>query len=263
MNAREHYQAGDLQEAIAAATAEVKKNPAQTATRGFLCELLCFAGELERADKQLETLSIQNPETAIGVALFRQLIRGETARQQFFNEGRVPEFLHEPTPAMRSLLEASIRIRENDLPAASELAAQAEEQRPKVSGTLDGAAFDDFRDLDDLTASVFEVLTSTGKYYWVPVERVSSLIFHPPERPHDLIWRRAGMEVADGPEGDVYLPTLYPGTGRSGDDKLRLGRATDWQGDDGEPVRGLGLRTYLIGEDDRTILQLGEIEFGQ
>ena len=46
-----------------------------------------------------------------------------------------------------------------------------------------------------LTAGSFEVLTTTGKYYWIPTERVATVEFHPPKRPRDLLWRRATMSV--------------------------------------------------------------------
>ena len=69
-------------------------------------------------------------------------------------------------------LEASICLREGDQAKAAQLLAEAEESRPHPTGTCDGKPFDDLRDLDDLVAPVFEVLTSTGKYYWIPMERV-------------------------------------------------------------------------------------------
>src|SRR5436305_251651 len=111
MNAHEHYQAGNLREAITAIGAEVKSHPTDAARRGFLCELLCFAGELERADNQLDVLTNQQPEAAMGMGLYRQLIRAEQARRQFFTEGRVPEFLDQPSPWLRLQLEASILVR--------------------------------------------------------------------------------------------------------------------------------------------------------
>ena len=80
---------------------------------------------------------------------------------------------------------------------------QAEETRPKVRGVCDGKPFDDFRDLDDLTAAVFEVLTSTGKYYWIPVERVELIELRPVERVRDLLWRRARMVVLLRPTESV------------------------------------------------------------
>ena len=42
---------------------------------------------------------------------FRQLIRAEQARRDFFREGRLPQFLAPPEGAVRTLLEASVRVR--------------------------------------------------------------------------------------------------------------------------------------------------------
>jgi type VI secretion system protein ImpE len=262
MNARQHYDAGNLREAIAAATAEVKQAPADPDRRGFLCELLCFAGELERADVQLDAMGSQAPEAMVGISLFRQLVRGERWRQQVFAEGRVPEFLEPPGEALRMHLEALICLREGKAADAARLLGQAEEKRPKVSGRCNGRPFADLRDLDDVTACFFEVLTSTGKYYWVPVERVELMEFRPPARPRDLLWQRMHLIVRGGPDGEVYLPTLYAGTHAEAEDRLRLGRATDWRGGDGGPVRGVGQRTFLVGEESVPILEVQEIAVG-
>src|SRR5439155_19980783 len=168
----------------------------------FLAELSCLVGDLERADRQLDMLGELDPQAALGVSLFRQLVRAEQARQQFFAEGRIPEVVAEPGPVIKLHLEASVLLRTGDAAGATKLLTQAEEQRPKVKGTSDGKAFDDFRDLDDLTAPFFEVLTSTGKYYWIPIERVELVEFRPVQRLRDLIWRRARMVVHDGPDGE-------------------------------------------------------------
>jgi type VI secretion system protein ImpE len=262
MTAREAYQAGRLDDAIAAALAEVKQAPADVGRRTFLAELACFAGDLDRADRQLDLLADVTPQAALGVTLFRQLVRAEQARQQFFAEGRVPEVVAEPGPTLRPYLEASVLLRTGEPALAADMLRQAEEARPKVKGTCDGKPFDDFRDLDDLTAAVFEVLTSTGKYYWIPIERVESVEFRPVERVRDLLWRRARMIVRDGPDGEVYLPTVYAGSHKETENALRLGRATDWGGGGDAPVRGRGLRTYLAGEATPTILEIKELTFG-
>src|SRR6516225_7218906 len=101
MNGRDYYQAGQLKEAIAAQTAEVKQHSGDAGRRGFLCELLCFAGNLERDDVQLDALSSLDPQAALGISLFRQLVRAEQARRQFYTDGRLPEFLEQPTPVLR------------------------------------------------------------------------------------------------------------------------------------------------------------------
>lgn len=261
MRAQEHYQAGELKEAVTAATDEVKQHPNDFARRMFLAELLCASGDLERADKQLDVLGHQDPQSIPAVAVIRQLVRAEQARQDFYNVGRVPEFIGLPTPVLRLMLEASIAVREGKPAEAAPLLAQVEEERPRVAGTCDGKRFEDFRDLDDLTAPILEVLTTTGKYYWVPIESIESIEFHASSRPRDLVWRRAHMIVRDGPDGEVFLPTLYAGTHKEADDRVRLGRITDWKGSAGEPVRGVGQRTLLIGDDARPILEIESIEF--
>lgn len=261
--AKDHYEAGKLNEAIAAQNEEVKKHPTDVNRRGFLCELLCFAGEIERIDKQLDTMGDQDPQAMMGIVLWRQLARAEMARQQFFTEGRVPEFLDGvPSDVLKLHLEASILVREGKGAEAAAKLGEAETIRPKVSGHCDGVAFDELRDLDDMTSPFFEVLTSTGKYYWVPVERVESLDFKAPKRPRDLYWRQVHMVVRDeGPDGEVYMPVLYHGSDKKkDDDQIRLGRATDWVTGDG-PIRGLGQRTFLVGHEDKPILSLKGITF--
>jgi type VI secretion system protein ImpE len=261
MNAKECYQAGDLSGAIAAATEDVRQHPLDAARRGFLAELLCFAGELERADKQLDAIGHQDPQLLLGISMLRQLLRAEMARQQFYAEGRLPEFLGPPEPHLAICLDASIRLREGKQGEAAGLLEQADQCRPRAAGVCGGRPFDDLRDIDDLTAPFFEVLTSNGKYYWIPMERVELVEFRAPERPRDLLWRRAHMVVRGGPDGEVFLPALYPGTHAAADDRLRLGRMTDWRGGEGAPVGGVGQRMFQVGEEDVAIMELREIVF--
>ncbi len=263
MNASELYDAGNLREAITAQSSAVKSKPTDVDARGFLCELLCFAGDLDRADKQLEAMGHQAPEAMLGVSMFRQLLRGEIARRDFYADGRLPEFIGEPTAHIRDHLQATIALREGDISAAADLLRQAEENRPKVSGTCDGVEFEDFRDLNDLSAGFFEVITSNGKYYWIPTETVEFIEFREPERPKDLLWRRAQMVVTGGPDGEVFLPAIYAARDNEPDDSLRLGRSTDWKEQSEGLIEGAGLRTFLVGEDAKQIIELGEFQFSQ
>ena len=84
------------------------------------------------------------------------------------------------------------------------------------------------------------------------------------EGPRDLFWRRARMAVREGPDGEVYLPTLYPNSHTATDDRLRLGRATEWVGTENSLLRGVGQRMFLVGEDAVGIgdLKVLEIEGG-
>ncbi len=261
MTASELFHAGKLKEAIAAALEEVRNHPTDMGRRLFLAELLCFGGEFERADNHLDAVGHNDPQTMPWVITFRQLIRAEQARQDFFSLGRVPDFLAKPEGAVSVLLEASIRVRDGSLDEAGRLLEQAEQSRPRASGQCDGEKFDDFRDLDDQTSCVIEVLTSNGTYYWVPISRIESIEFHEPARSRDLIWRRTHLIVCDGPDGEVYVPALYAGAAADSDDLIRLGRRTDWRGGESSPVRGAGQRTFLVGEEARSILELKSIKF--
>jgi type VI secretion system protein ImpE len=259
------FRARHLDAAIAAANAAVRRRPGDLGARVLLTELLLFAGNIDRADVILDAAAKADPTAAVVAAEFRQLLRAETARRQLRGEGRVPEFLGEPPPALRSALAAQVALRAGDLAEAGRQAAEAETLRPRVAGALkqeDGeTAFDDFRDVDDLCAGFFEVLTTTGKYFWVPTERVASIVFHAPKRPRDLAWRRATISVNDGPDGEVYIPAIYDSGRPDLADDYRLGHTTDWTGDEPGPVRGIGQRVFLAGDDAHPIMQIAELRF--
>ncbi len=235
------FRAGRLTDAVAAANGAVRAKPSDISRRLLLAELLLFSGDLQRADVILDACGDLDPGLAVIVAEFRQLVRAETARRQLFTDGRLPEFLGGIEAGQQAALGALVALREGNAAEASRLAAEAEAVRPHPAGETSGRAFDDLRDADDLLAGAFEVLTTTGKYFWVPIERVGVLEFHPPRRPRDLFWRRASMQVTDGPDGDVYLPAIYVNApfDPAPTETQRLGRETDWaQAGEGGPMRG-------------------------
>ena len=256
------FRAGKLTAALDAANAIVRKAPTDLSARVLLAELLLFTGNYERTDVILDAAGEIDPAAVMVIAEFRQLLRAEIIRRQFWRDGRVPEFLDEPTETQRLLLAASVAMRAGDTAGAKGLADAAEAARPRAAVRVGDTAFEDFRDADDLCGGSLEVLTTTGKYYWIPIERVTSIDFHPPKRARDLFWRRATLSVQDGPDGDVYLPCLYTNPELSLDDSLRLGRATDWSNLDSAPVCGTGQRTYLVGDEAMEIMALETLEFG-
>src|SRR5216683_3794933 len=130
------FAARQLGPAIAAANAGVRRNPGELGGRVLLAELLLFAGNIERADTILDAAAVADPSSAVVVAEFRQLLRAETARRQCSREGRVPEFLGEPTAALRAALAAHVALRAGDVEEAARHAAEADTTRPKVSGVL-------------------------------------------------------------------------------------------------------------------------------
>jgi type VI secretion system protein ImpE len=216
---------------------------------------------LDKADKQLDALRDLDPKSMMTVAMFRQLIRSEQAREQFYQDGRIPEFIDKPSPDIELRLRAAVLIRDGNKSEAARLLAEAESQRTPARGTCNDRAFDEFRDGDDLTASFFEVYTATGKYYWLPFEKVEEIEFRPPERPRHLLWRSARLAMRDAPEIEVHLPALYAGSAKHSDMHARIGRTTDWLGGDNEPMRGVGQRTFLAGDEAISLMEIKTVRF--
>jgi type VI secretion system protein ImpE len=259
MNASELYRAGRLADAIDAQIQAVKADPADQAKRVFLFELVVFAGDLDRARRQIDAVHYEEPDLMAAVGLYRSLVDAETARRRLFKEGLQPGFLADPPEHVKLRLEAVNLLRGNRAGEAAACLEKAAELTPAVSGVLNEKPFQSLRDCDDLFAGVLEVL-SQGKYYWLPFEQIDVLTMNAPATPRDLCWVPAHLGIKSGPEGDVFLPALYAGSHESPDDQLKLGRATDWKTDEGAPVLGIGLRTFVLDEDLVTLLEWRQLE---
>jgi type VI secretion system protein ImpE len=263
MTAYELFQEAKLTEAVEAALASVKSAPTDVNARLLLCDLLCLANQLDRADGQLDIVAQQASDLTLGVSLYRQLIRAEAARHDVLESGRAPEFTGNVPDVLKLHVRALVAVREDAGGEAAELLSQADELRSRMHGACDGDSFEDFRDLDDLTAPFLEVLTSTGKYFWVDWTRIESLQLQPPKQLRDLLWRPADMALRDGTSALVYVPVLYVGSHRSADEALRIGRTTEWVETPSGLTRGCGQRMFLVGEESRPILTIQNITFAQ
>ncbi len=261
MSASELFKAGKLTEALEAVVSHVKSKPTDIEQRLFFAELLCFANQFERADKQLEAITQQTTKAPVTIALYRQILRGEIAREQVLREGRSPELLGELPGYAQKTLEALVADRLNQAEDAAKLIADAEVDRPNFSGRINGKEFKGFRDLDDRVAGVIEVITSSGKYYWVPMNTIESMEMQKPSVPFDLLWRRTQIDVKGGPQGEVFIPTRYVPPIDETDDAINLGRATDWSEPEAPIIAGRGQRCFAVDDDEVTILEISSLEF--
>jgi type VI secretion system protein ImpE len=259
MNATELFKAGRLRPAIDAQAREVKANPADHARRLFLFELLAFAGEFDRAKRQIEAVRYDQPELAAAALNYRQVLDAEEARRRLFRDGLRPQFLAPAPEHVKLRLEAADRLREHRPAEAAELLARAQDTSPALAGLLNDKPFRCLRDCDDLFGPVLEVFAK-GAYFWVPLEQVQSLAMNPPKFARDLVWVPARLEVREGPSGEVFLPARYPGSEDSADDQVRLGRASDWKAAEGGPVLGVGARTFLVDDDAVSLLEWRQLQ---
>jgi type VI secretion system protein ImpE len=256
MQAGELYKAGRLREAIEDQILAVKAAPADQAKRLFLFELLVFAGDLERARRQIEAVEYKDADLDAATSVYRTLLDAEQARRDVFARGTAPGFFGETPEHLRLRLEAISRLRENRPAEAAETLARANEAIPAFTGRLNDQPFQTLRDADDLLAGVLEVMAH-GRYFWVGLEQVRLVTMNAPRFPRDLLFIPAHLELTDE-QGEVYLPALYPGSHEHADDQVRLGRMTDWKELDGGAMLGVGLHTFLRDDDAIGLLEWRE-----
>jgi type VI secretion system protein ImpE len=258
MNASDLYKAGRLKEAIDAQVQEVRSNPADPNRRLFLFELLAFSGDLDRARRQLDAVKYDDADLDPALAQYRKLLEAEQVRRRLFSDGLKPAFLADPPEHVGHRLEAINCLRSGRPGEAAELLHRANADCGEFRGLLNDKSFECLRDTDDLFGTVLEVLAQ-GRYFWVPIEQIETLALNPPRAPRDQLWAPARMEM-NGAMGEVFLAVLYPGSHESPDDGLKLGRATDWKQAEGGPVLGVGLRTFLAGDDVSPLLEWRQLE---
>lgn len=260
MRAKELLDADQLSAAIRELNQEVKQRPTDTRIRTFLFELLCFAGEYERAERQLDILEHQNEKVGIGVEVYKNILRGEVGRRRFFSEGIKPSFLVDPPEYVTLYVDGHNQLREGHAAEAKSLYERAQHLRPEIRGRMKGRPFTSFRDSDDRTAGILEVIVRES-YIWIPFERIRKVVIPQPRHLRDLRWAPATLEIEDGPAGDVFLPVLYAGTELEADDKVRLGRMTEWVDLGAGLTGGVGQKTFVVDDREVSILELGELEF--
>lgn len=253
-------ESGNLSGAIEAALALVKSNPTNASARIFLFELSAFAGDWERAKRQLDVIGHQDTTAMIGSKIYEQCVIAEGKRAEFFSKGAKPEFLATPPDYIYGLLTANNRVREGSLTEAREILDKTEEERPAFACKINGADMEDFRDYNDLTSVILEVIIKDS-YVWVPFEQIEKITFTTPKSLRDHFWLQAELHTDNGTNGDVFIPALYNDSWRSGDDKVRLGKITDWR-DIGEDIYvGEGTKLFAVGSEHKTILDFQTIEF--
>jgi len=234
MSPHELLRAGRLNDALKALSAEVRDNPTDARRRTFLFELLCFAGDYQRADKQLEVLGQAGPDSELGLLLYRSALFAERQRQDLFARGEYPK-------------------------------PRADAADTTCSGTLNGKPFTAFADADPRIGGKLE-LFAAGNYLWLPFEHVATVRIEAPRRLRDLLWTPAAVLTKPsfkGAElGEVLLPVLAPFSWQHSDDAVRLGRATVWEQREGyDEEVPFGQKMWLVDGQETPFLELRSLEF--
>ena len=230
MSAAKLFQAGQLDEAIRALGVELRDKPTDAKLRTFLFELLCFAGEYDRAEKHLHLLADAGKDAQLGAIKYFAALHGERLRHERFKSG--------------------------DLETAEEACT--------FSGTLNGQPFETIVDADPRIGARLECIAA-GAYLWIPFEHVVSIEMEAPKKLRDLLWAsalvRTGPAFKDRELGEVLIPVQYPFSYAYPNDAVRLGRETHWKEvEGGEPIP-VGQKLFLVDGEEFPLLEVRKLEF--
>jgi type VI secretion system protein ImpE len=233
MDAQQLFKAGKLSEAIPALNHHLRDSPADLKSRTFLFELLCFSGDYERADKQLNIIEQEgNRDSMLATLLYKAALHAEKLRQEMFENKTYPKKLVNG-------------------------AATA------VKGKLNGKEFQDLSDADPRIGAKIEVFAG-GDYLWISYRDVATLKIEPPKRLRDLLW--APATLATGPAfrsrdmGEILLPAISPQSWQHSDDEVRLGRVSEWCEDEAGEVAPFGQKNLLVDGEEIPFLEVRELE---
>jgi len=229
LTANQLFQGGRVDEAVQALGSALRADPMDVRARTFLFELLCFAGEFERAAKQLDIIAGSSKEAGMGALLYRSALHAERTRQELFlTVGRV-----QGTP-----------------PSAS------------VTGTLNGQPFTHISDADPRIGARLEVFAA-GQYTWIPLQHVSEVRIEEPKRLRDLLWAparvKAGPGFKDFEFGEVIVPVIAPLSWQHADWQVRLGHEVAWEPQSDDSEVPLGPKMLQVDDDLVPILDVREL----
>ena len=229
---RELFKAGKLNEAIEAVGAELRDNPTDAQRRTFLFELLCFAGNWDRADKQLDILAGDNQDARMGALLYRAALSADRTRHEKFEK---PAVASEPPPT-------------------------------PPGGTLNGKPFQTIEDADPRIGAQLEVLAG-DIYMWLPMAHLATIEMEAPKRLRDLLWIPATIHTGESFQGsdlgEVLLPVLSPFSFKHAENDVRLGRMTVWEESPDGRETPFGQKMLLVDGEEIPLLELRRLEFTQ
>jgi type VI secretion system protein ImpE len=233
MDAQQLFKAGKLSQAISALTAQLRDNPGDQRSRTFLFELLCFTGDYDRAEKQLNILEEEgSKDSFLGTILYKSALHAERLRADMFERKTYPKHV---------------------LNGAS----------TNVSGKLNGKEFTSLSDADPRVGDKLEVFAG-GDYLWISFRDVSTLRMQPPQNLRDLIWAPAKLLTAASFHsrdlGEILIPVISPLSWQHSDEEVQLGRVTEWCEDESGEVAPFGSKTWLVDGEEFPILEVRELE---
>lgn len=211
------YVQGQLRAAIAELGEQLRREPGSSQKRTFLFELLCFAGEFDRAAKQLDVLAAGNENASTGATLLRDLLAMHRERER--------------------LLEDSADNNKTELRA--------------FAMKINGVSYSSCADAEQQVEGGLEIFGTSGYelIWWGSISRLET---SPPKRLRDLLWLPASLFLKGAEEKEspyqVYLPMLAPSSWKHPNEEIQLGRTSAVEEDANGKARIYGTKLLLCDE---------------
>ena len=233
MDAQQLFKAGKLSEAISALTSHLRDNPADQKNRTFLFELLCFNGEYDRAEKQLNILEEEgSKDSFLGTILYKAALHAERLRNEMFEKKTYPKHV-------------------------------VNGGSTNVSGKLNGKEFKTLSDADPRIGDKLELFAG-GDYLWISFHDVAMIRLEAPKNLRDLLW--APAKLLTGPTfrsrdlGEIMLPAVSPLSWQADEEEVRLGRVAEWFEDESGEIAPYGFKNLLVDGEEFPLLEVRELE---
>lgn len=223
------YVQGKLRAAISELGEQLRSEPSNAKARTFLFELLCFAGEFDRAEKQLDVLATNSEAASAGAAFYHDLLSAHRQREGLLEKKRMSDSGEITVYAMK----------------------------------VNEISYLSCADADDRVEDGLEIYGPAG-YEVIPWKNIQRLESPKPARLRDLLWIPATLflsktETTVEPY-PVYLPALAPGTWRHSDESVCLGRTTVLDENSEGHLSAFGAKLLLCDEEAIRLLDVRTIE---
>ena len=251
MDTSEALKQGRLAEALAAAKDAVRKAPADAAHRSVLFQFYCLTGNWEGAGTQLALVGDLDVSTSMWTGVASRLLACEAERREVFAGKKSPTLFGQPPEWVGGTMEALRLGLDGHWDAAAASQARALEAAPAVAAEVNGQPVAWMADGDSRFGPTLEAFVD-GKYYWVPYEHLKELRMRPRTHLMDAIWAPVDFIWTNEGQADGYVPVRYPGSEKSADPQVQLGRTTAWRE---------AAENYFLGEGHRSFVSDGA-EYG-
>jgi type VI secretion system protein ImpE len=252
---------GQVAAALTSLQSQVRQNPADPKLRVFLFQLHTILGNWDKALIQLDVAAELDPAATVMAQVCRTILGCEAVRSEVFTGKRLPLVFGEPDEWVGWIIRANELAATGNMSDAKTLRQQALDAAPPVAGNINGTPFEWLADADSRLGPLLEAVID-GRYFWIPMQRITSIELQPPADLRDLVWAPATFGWTNGGTAVGFIPTRYHGSESSEDSAIRMARKTTWQERADGAFVGLGQRVFATDQDEYPLLETRRIVFG-